>query len=67
MPTIRATFPAKLTFELEVSRDFYQNVEYQIAQALYERISGMDSDDAIAYLADAIVEVGEGVPTARES
>jgi hypothetical protein len=63
MPTIRATFPVILTFNVEISRDFYLNTEFQIAQALYEQISALDAQDAIAFLKDAITDLGEGVPT----
>jgi len=60
MPTIRASFPTTLQFDVELSRDFDLNVEYQVAQALYQQITALDETDAIDLLMEAITKVGEG-------
>lgn len=67
MPTIRATFPVTLSIDVEISRDFYLNVEHQLAEALYQQLMAMDEQEAIDYLMEAISQVGEGKPTVQDT
>jgi hypothetical protein len=62
MPTIRAVFPVVFHFDIELSRDFSQNVKYQLADAVYQRLVELEEADAIDFLRQAIVEIGEGKP-----
>lgn len=63
MPTIRAVFPVTLDLDITISRDFYLNAEFQLAEALYKHLMELDEQEAIDYLKTAIVRVGEGKPT----
>jgi hypothetical protein len=66
MPTIRAEFPVTLKFNIEISRDFYLNAEFQLAQALYRHLIELDERDGIDYLLEAIAEIGEGKPVVQK-
>jgi hypothetical protein len=67
MPTIKATYRVSLKTDLEISRDFHLNREYQLARALYEQLMSMEEDAAVDFLLESIVGVDEGQPARPEA